>query len=193
MEKLPILITKNVLDLNQFVEFWSRLYSYPLENLYNERIKKNMFDNEDIQNLFVWKNGMDLSLLKQNSIDGKIKLKLKLINELKTQKNVDLESFKNKFSNLTTVWKIFLLHIIKPDKYPIYDQHIHRAFNYIHNEDYSRISSSYPSNNEKEKFYFNTYLPFIKKQKHINLKKLDEAFFSFGQFINTKKNLTLIK
>ena len=75
---------------------------------------------------------MVLSGGKQNSLDNKIKKKLFLINNLKTNDEIDLILFREEFKSLTTVWKIFLLHIIKPNVYPIYDQHIHRAFLYIH-------------------------------------------------------------
>lgn len=190
MKKLPILEKKNAKDLNQFIEYWSKLYSYPLEKLYNERIWKKQFDIADIQSLFVWKNGMNLSELKQKSLNEKIKPNLKLINRWKLD-SFDLNSFEESFSNLSVVWKIFLLHIIKPNMYPIYDQNIHRAFNYIHNLDYSNISSSMKKE-EKEDFYFNKYLCFIDSIENINLKKLDEAFFSFGKFINTRINSILV-
>jgi len=191
MKELPILEKKNAKDLNQFIEYWSKLYSYPLEKLYNERIWKKQFDIADIQSLFVWKNGMNLSELKQKSLNEKIKPNLKLINRWKLD-SFDLNSFEESFSNLSAVWKIFLLHIIKPNMYPIYDQNIHRAFNYIHNLEYSNISSSLKKK-EKEDFYFNKYLCFIDSIENINLKKLDEAFFSFGKFINTRINSILVK
>ena len=176
----------NSKDLNSFVEFWSKLYSYSNELLYSNVIAKNVFEEDDIQHLFIWKNGMKLSDLKQKSLEQNIIKKLPLINFLKSNETIDLELFKSEFKELSTVWKIFLLHIIKPSKYPIYDQHIHRAFLFIHNEDYSELSNTSINNNEKEIFYFDRYLPFIEASNAKDLKKLDEAFFSFGQFLNTK-------
>ena len=176
----------NSKDLNSFVEFWSKLYSYSNELLYSNVIAKNVFEEDDIQHLFIWKNGMKLSDLKQKSLEQKIIKKLPLINFLKSNETIDLELFKSEFKELSTVWKIFLLHIIKPSKYPIYDQHIHRAFLFIHNEDYSELSNTSINNNEKEIFYFDRYLPFTEASNAKDLKKLDEAFFSFGQFLNTK-------
>lgn len=101
-------------DLDTFIEYWSKLYSYPNERAYKNAISQKEFEKNHIQDLFVWKNGMKLSDLKQKSLESKILSKLDLINRLKINKEVDLELFKNEFKSLTTVWKIFLLHIIAP-------------------------------------------------------------------------------
>ncbi len=189
--KLPILKTENS-DLDNFIRYWSRLYDYPLESLYNERISKSKFVQEDLHLLFIWKNGMKLSSGKQKSFEDKILSKMEIINELKSKDTFELEEFQSQFKNLSAVWKIFLLHIITPNKFPIYDQHINRAFNYIHGLDFKNISADSMTNKNKEEFYFNTYLVFIESLKGINLKVLDEAFFSFGQFIKTKTYVQIV-
>ena len=191
MEILVFEIKKQT-NINSFIDFWSRLYSYPLENIYNKTIIKKQFEIDDIQRLYIWKNGMKLSNKKQQSLDLKIKAKLALINKYKQNDNWSIEDFQNEFEDLSAVWKIFLLHIIKPEIYPIYDQHIHRAYNFIHKLPYSKISASL-TNKNKEHFYFNTYLKFVNKLKDVNLKKFDEAFFAFGKFINSNNNIILFK
>ena len=174
-------------NLNSFIETWSKLYSFSNEAIYKNTISKEQFSENDIQNLFVWKNGMKLSVLKQKSLDEKIKSKLKIINDFKSASEICLNSFRREFKNLNaTVWKIFLLHIIKPTKYPIYDQHIHRSFLFIHNESWDTISNTSINNKDKEQFYFDRYLSFIAANEIKDLKKLDEAFFAFGQFLNTR-------
>lgn len=188
---LPILETAST-DLNRFIDYWSMRYDYSLESLYNERIFKSKFDIEDLQQLFIWKNGMKLSAGKQNSLDVRIISKLKSINELKSMDEIDLDAFQSHFKNLTAVWKIFLLHIIRPNTFPIYDQHINRAYNFIHGLDFRNISADSMTNKAKEDFYFNTYLDFIRSLDNINLKALDEAFFAFGQFINTKTYFKMV-
>lgn len=170
-------------DLNSFVLFWSNLYSFSNEKVYANAINKNVLTAKDIQDFYVWKNGMVLSGGKQKSLDIKIKAKLKIINDLKLNASIDLEAFRDEFKDLTAVWKIFLLHIIKPNIYPIYDQHIHRAFLFIHKKDYSTISNTSINNFSKEDFYFKEYLPFLKANNIKDIKKLDEAFFAFGQFL----------
>ena len=63
----PILELKKQTDIKSFIEFWSKLYFYPSENLYNETIIKTSYEIDDIQRLFIWKNGMKLSKKKQKS------------------------------------------------------------------------------------------------------------------------------
>ena len=63
---------------------------------------------------------------------------------------------------------------------------------YIHNKDYSGISSTM-SEKKKLDFYFMQYLPFVEALKVKDMKKMDEAFFAFGQFLNTKNQQLLVK
>jgi hypothetical protein len=177
--------------LIEFVESWSRFYTYANEAIYTQSIAKESFSKQDIQDLYKWKNGMKLSVLKQKSLDTKIKAKLTIINDFKNSDNLDLEAFKQEFKNLTAVWKIFLLHIIKPKEHPIYDQHIHRTLLFIHDKDFSNLSNTSINNKAKELFYFKEYLPFIKSNNIKDLKKLDEAFFGFGQFLKTRNYANL--
>jgi hypothetical protein len=193
MKLVTLVNTKNE-NLIDFINSWSKLYSFSNEAIYSKSIVKETFSKTDIQNLYKWKNGMKLSVLKQKSLDTKIKAKLSIINTFKSNNEIDIEAFRKEFKNLqATVWKIFLLHIIKPNKYPIYDQHIHRTFLFIHNEGWSNISNTSISNKAKEQFYFERYLPFIEAQNIKDLKKLDEAFFAFGQFLNTRNYSTLLQ
>ena len=115
-----------------------------------------------------------------------------MINTFRNSNMIEVEEFRKEFKDLTTVWKIFLLHIIKPSKYPIYDQHIHRTFLFIHNEDWSNISNTSINNKAKEAFYFNRYLPFIEEQQIKDVKQVDEAFIAFGQFLKTGSSSNLV-
>lgn len=188
---LVILKNQQTNDIAAFINSWSRLYTYTNEAIYSKSIVKESFTTQDIQNLFQWKNGMKLSVLKQKSLDTKIIAKLSIINDFKNSDILDLEAFRQEFNNLTAVWKIFLLHIIKPQEYPIYDQHINRTFLFIHDKDFSNLSNTSINNKAKELFYFEEYLLFIKSHDIKDLKKLDEAFFAFGQFLNTRNYANL--
>ncbi|MDP2686534.1 MAG: hypothetical protein Q8O62_04895 [Aequorivita sp.] len=188
---LPYLNKQSYISLDSFIDSWSKLYSFSNEAVYNKSISQEILTKTDIQNLYEWKNGMVLSLIKQNSLETKIKSKLSLINAFKAKDEINLDVYKMEFKNLSAVWKIFLLHIIKPNEFPIYDQHIHRTFLFIHNEDFSNIST-FITNQNKERFYFDRYLPFIQSNNIEDLKKLDEAFFAFGQFLKTRNYATLL-
>tara|TARA_R100000306_G_C4381213_1_gene144578 strand:+ start:9238 stop:9816 length:579 start_codon:yes stop_codon:yes gene_type:complete len=190
---LPILNNQFEKSIVLFIDKWSKLYSFSNEAIYKASISKKTLTKTDIQNLYEWKNGMRLSVQKQKSLDTKIITKLTVINKLKNSDVLDIEIFKKKFKTLSAVWKIFLLHIIKPTKYPIYDQHIHRTFLFIHKEDWSNISNTSISNKAKEQFYFERYLPFIESQNVKDIKQLDEAFFAFGQFLNTRNFASLFE
>jgi len=180
--KLPILTNKSSSKLDEFINFWSQLYKYDNSELYNVIHNKTLTEL-DLVKLYTWKNAMNLAATKRKSLDTKIISKLAMINKLRNSKEIDIEVFLVDFKNVSFVWKIFLLHIIKPNIYPIYDQHVHRCYLYIQNNDYSNIK---PTMNDQKKinFYFNEYLPFVQGLKINNLKKMDEAFFAFGQFLN---------
>ena len=184
--------TNSTSSLFEFIVFWSKRYSFANEQIYSDSISQLNYSQQNIQDLYRWKNGMVLSKLKQESLNQKIIKKLDLINNFKKSDKVNLDLFCNEFKELPAVWKIFLLHLIKPNIYPIYDQHIHRTYLYIHNEDWTNISSSNILNKDKEKFYFERYLPFIQTNTVCKIKQMDEAFFAFGQFLNTRNYATLL-
>ncbi len=160
VNKYPIIQSCFICDIREFIQFWSSCYSYQFEELYKTRIDLQQYTQTDIENLFEWKNGMELSGPKKISLKNNVTDKLNLINNFKSKEKLDVEEFKLAFKPMSAVWKIFLLHLIKPDYYPIYDQHIHRAYLYIHQKDYSGIKNTI-SNKAKEDFYFKEYLEFV--------------------------------
>jgi len=55
----------------EFVEFWSKQYSYSNEHIYDDNIGKELTE-ERILKLFHWKNGTPLSKLKLQSVKSPI-------------------------------------------------------------------------------------------------------------------------
>ena len=186
--KLITLEQKQIDNFIDFNDFWSEKYDYPNIETYDNILEKKEFSELDLEKIFQWKNGMTLSEAKKSGLDKKIISKRIIINELKLKFNE--EEFEKEFNSLTAVWKIFLRHIIKPCEYPIYDQNIHRAYCFINNdENWINITSTI-NDKKKQTFYFNDYKPFvIEKQRKYNLKlrKIDKAFFAFGQILNNNK------
>ena len=178
----PVLTKTQSGSLEEFISFWSRLYAYDNAALYN-KIHHKVLSEKDIKDLYQWKNGMKLSEAKEQSLNTKIIKKIKIINSLRAITEIDLGYFLKEFKEVSVVWKVFLLHIISPSIYPIYDQHIHRAHRFMNNEASDGIKASM-NESVKLKFYFEEYFPFVKESKIKDLKKMDEAFFAFGQFIN---------
>ncbi len=180
--------------MTEFISHWKKLYSYFDDNRYRQNISNTEFSSNNLEELFHWKNGMTLkgSGGKEKSLNEKILKRIELINEYKSLNTLDLEKFNIDFSNLSAVWRIFLLHILKPKQFPIYDQHIHRTYNFIHNLDWQSISNTI-SDKKKLEFYYSTYLPFVQTLGAVDLKEMDEAFFAFGQFLNTRNQKYLLE
>jgi hypothetical protein len=120
--KLAKLSFEREITLQDFVDFWSAFYDYPKEHLYAERIDKTEFTVDDIHKFYEWKNGTPLSQQKRNSLKN-ITNKLNIINELKKDFNLDI--FRREFNAISAIWKIYLLHLIVPQKYPIFDHVVH--------------------------------------------------------------------
>lgn len=186
----PILTKTQSGSLQEFISFWSRLYAYDNAALY-DKIHYKVLSEKDIKDLYQWKNGMKLSQAKEKSLNTKIIKKLNIINSLRATIEFDLDYFLKEFKEVSVVWKVFLLHIISPSMYPIYDQHIHRAYRFMNNEASDGIKASM-NESVKLKFYFEEYYPFVKESKIKDLKKMDEAFFAFGQFINIGNQKILV-
>ena len=187
----PILTKTQSGSLQDFISFWSKLYAYDNAVLY-DKIHHKVLSEKDIKDLYQWKNGMKLSQAKEKSLNTKIIKKIDIINSLRATTEFDLDYFLEEFKEVSVVWKVFLLHIINSSIYPIYDQHIHRAYRFINNQSSDGISASM-NEGTKLKFYIEEYYPFVKGSKIKDLKKMDEAFFAFGQFINLGNQKTLVK
>lgn len=192
-DNLFILESKLCNSITDFINHWKPLYSYFDDNRYYQNINVVQFNDTNLVDLFHWKNGMTLkgSGGKEKSLNDKILKRVLLINEYKKQSKIELEKFNEDFSDVSPVWRIFLLHIIKPNKYPIYDQHIHRTYNFIHGLEWKSIKNTI-SDKSKLDFYFKSYLPFVEKLEINSLKEMDEAFFAFGQFLNTRNQGTIL-
>lgn len=183
---LPILSKSTTSDINTFIDFWQQFYNYGMEKLYADNINAPTFLEPNIIALYIWKNGTPLSSLKEKSLQVKVIKKLELINSLRIKASWSSDDFHKEFKSVSAVWRIFLMHIIKPNVYPIYDQHVHRAYQYMNGYSTDGINTNI-KDQVKLAFYEGQYLPFVKQMNVGDLKKMDEAFFAFGQFLNTGK------
>lgn len=169
-------------SLQDFIQFWGDLYFDRNEKLYFDRIKKDQFTIDDIEKLFEWKNGTPLSQKKKNSLKN-ITKKIHIINKLKI--DFSLNIFNNEFVVISSIWKIYLLHLISPNNYPMLDQHVYRAYYFLTENRREEIPTI---NQKKEDFYFNRYIPFFNDLALNDLprKKIDESLWAFGKFLKTK-------
>jgi len=126
---------------------------------------------------------MRLSDRKNLSFERKVRKKLATVNRLKS--NFSLGEFNKIFSGLSAIWKIFLLHCIRPNIYPIFDQHVFRAMMFILDKTIHEVSKS-----EKEKYdkYFSLYVPFFNelvRQSDCDPIKVDHALWVFGKALKS--------
>lgn len=181
---LPILNCQGSVSAESFVAFWSKFYVETQEGKERyDAILKNKLTPNDIIELYTWKNGMRLAGPKLKSVQTNIAPKCDIINQLRTDFN--MAAFDERFGKVTTIWKIFLLHIIAPKTYPIFDQHVYRACYYLKTASIKELSTN---DNEKMKIYETEYRPFfneISTQSGCDEKKIDEALMVFGQFLKS--------
>jgi hypothetical protein len=163
----------------EFVAYWSARYDYGSdENLYAPHVGHPLTP-EAVRKLFRWKNGSQLSERKRRSVETNYIARLDEISALPPQ--TDAETFLRQFSNGGAVWRIFLLHCWQPERFPIYDQHVHRAMAYIQTEQREEITGW--SDARKITAYIQRYLPFHRTFSKIDHRSLDRALWSFGKFI----------
>src|SRR3989338_11014946 len=105
------ILTNNLVNPKDFVEFWSSFYNYQFERYYTPLIGKKRFSKEDLVKLFEWKNGGKLSQRKKQALDSIID-KLEQINALKSKFSKD--TFLEKFGFVKgPKWKLYLFHKIQ--------------------------------------------------------------------------------
>ncbi len=163
----------------EFIDFWARHYSNPLEHLYSENIDRPL-TAESVHHLFEWKNNGVLSSKKWTSVEEHY---VKHIEEVKKlPETTDAAAFLKQFPNGGPIWRIFWLHCWRPCRFPIYDQHVHRAMAYIENRQPNEIPQK---DTDKEDQYLKRYLPFHARFDGVNQRQVDKALWSYGKFLKT--------
>jgi hypothetical protein len=176
----------------KFIQDWSKIYNYPNYHKYNDNIK-NGFDNDNsLRDLFMWKNGTG-DAIAQNK-ETRVEEFINKREDLKKLKsNFTLEEFESLIQphNGASIWKIFLLHIIQPDQFPIFDQHVFRSFKFFTKGQIQEI----PSNNNLKYFiYKNEYVDWFNNLKithDLNPREMDKAFFMFGRTLKSLNSETI--
>lgn len=167
----------------RFVEFWASQYHDPREALY-ERCIGRPYAVEEVLDLFRWKNGGKLSARKQESVFKNY------VDRLEEFESLPLETspseFLQKWSSGGAIWRIFWLHCWRPDRYPIYDQHVHRAAARIE----SWPAGELPGAPGKQvAAYLQQYLPFCEKHG-FTTRADDRALWAYGKFLKSFTALT---
>jgi hypothetical protein len=173
---LPIYVARDA-SPEEFVDFWQRQYRYPKDDLYTNNIDQPLTP-ERIHQLFAWKNGSRLSDPKRRSVEQNYIARLDELGQLNP--TTDAEAFLAKFSSGGAVWRIFWLHCWQPNRFPIYDQHVHRAMALIEQGTREEIPQD---DADKVSSYLNRYLPFHKRFDGIDSRRVDRALWFYGKFV----------
>lgn len=162
----------------EFVEFWGRQYQYPDESLYTEGLARPLTIDR-IRQLYAWKNGGKLSRNKQRSVERNYIERLQDLNGMPL--DTSARSFLDLFPSGGAIWRIFWLHIWQPQRFPIYDQHVHRAMSFIQRRSPEDLRQF--SDNEKIAAYLERYLPFQHQFEGLDRRAVDRALWAFGRFV----------
>jgi hypothetical protein len=178
-----LMITYKPIDatMDEFVTFWSQCYGYNDENIYDENIKGDI-NEEKLMNLFKWKNGFKLSNNKEISIKKNFIARIDELSQI--PKNADPKQCLERFMHGGAIWRIFFLHCWNYEAFPIYDQHVHRAMEFIQKGSPGEIPSS---DKRKIDSYLNKYIPFHEEYKNYDQRMVDKALWAFGKFLKENK------
>lgn len=175
---------------NEFVDFWADQYRYSLEYLYENSISIKPFTDDAIRNLFLWKNGGKLSESKSESVErnyiqnkkhASVENAIGFVKEGQTEEAAKLarDFLINDFPEGGAIWRIFWLHCCD-QRFPIYDQHVHRAMVFIKNGQLEELGAF--SEEDKVESY-------LTKCRHFHSRfsgeqrKVDKALVTFGLFL----------
>jgi hypothetical protein len=167
--------------LDPFLDHWAPRYRYAAhEQLYEDHIGKADLKNDwkALKALFTWKNGREIAKPKLASVRA---------NYFECwAKDADLERrYLDPRQGGGPIWNIFYLHCRFPERYPIYDQHAHRAMVYVQKRLIGRDLTKEPRLFVYES-YTQRYRPFvddISRKSGRDLRTVDRALYTFGQFL----------
>ncbi len=165
-----------------FVRFWSSCYFNKNEVLYARSIRKPLTSKKLLE-LFKWKNNGKLSKTKLESVKRNFIARLGEVQGITNKK--DARNLLSEFEGGGPIWRIFFFHCCQPNWFPIYDQHVHRAMEYIVN---GRTKEIPRNDQEKIGVYLERYIPFYEKLECLGLDKMsaDKALWAFGKFIKDR-------
>ena len=162
-----------------FVEFWSSITSLrdeKNEESYRTNVGQQL-TKDRIRSLFEWKNGGPLSARKANSVSRYFNQEEQIPANATT---AELTQFLTRPGG--AIWRIFWLHIQHPSRFPIYDQHVHRAMAYLMQLHPREMPEA---NKDRVRAYLDDYVPFFAQFSAMAPRQVDRALWTFGKFLST--------
>lgn len=175
----------------EFIEFWALRYAPSQDALYTANINCRHHTATTLAELFRWKIG---AWLFSNSLKRTVKphflARIQQARELPP--DISAADFLDVFQDGGAIYRIFWLHCWHPQRFPIYDQHVHRAMSFIQ---HGRVEELNECGDEaKIAKYIDTYIPFFKtfpltglafdvNADGVRSRIVDRALFTFGKAI----------
>jgi hypothetical protein len=169
-----------------FIEHWSEVYrtTTKINAFYDQVIDQERFSKSEIRSLFDWKNGIPINGHPQKTASVEAVLsQLPLLNKLK--QNFDQQLFNKHFGAMSAIWQIFLLNLTDPRQFPIFDQHVYRAYRFITDR---VIVDTIPGTRRRQlKLYHEQYIPFFSaiRPPRMPIRRVDNALWTFGRFLKS--------
>ncbi len=176
----------------EFVEFWQQFYQSKVpDEVYQTNLNVGAeLTGENISQLWRWKNERYGSPLIEPT-----QAILEDINRFRNLEHIDEAKEREFWQRVATitpgiVWQVFLFHMARPQDYPIFDQHVVRAYlalttGYLWRNpgevgapcyNFERFSSSYSG---YRSFFFNL----VEEAGSPEPKQVDRALWAFGRHL----------
>jgi hypothetical protein len=170
-------------ELRPFLKHWSSRYKDANDQmLYDPYIGTADLktDESALIELFKWKNVGELSKKKSATIRANY--------FDRWTEDADLEArYLDPNQGNGPIWNIFYLHCRFPERYPIYDQHAHRAMIYMQEgaiceerDDLDRKPRPFVYESYKR---YRRFVEIIGRATDGDLRTIDRALYTFGQFL----------
>lgn len=171
------------LNWQRFIEFWSQFYNDTIhsdEKFYNPYIN-DLSKDDFLDKLWRWKMGVYFKSRNNQKALGLMRENIENIRNFRKSNPAfsKLYEFSEKIFKSGIIYRIFLIHICRPDDYPIFDQHVFRAFIFITTRKLIDTSQRTEDYLDYRKFVLK-----INKQYGITLRDTDKALMAFGQFLS---------
>lgn len=165
-----------------FVSYWSAVYPEQDDvDLYSPHI--GSLSPEALHHLFRWKFGARFAVATRRSVDTQVIPRLAELKGL--PEDCDACAFLRLFSQGGAIFRIFLLHCWRPKRFPIYDQHVHRAMGAIESGHCEEMEG-WPDG-RKITSYLESYIPFHRMFAASDQRLVDRALWAFGRFIKASR------
>jgi len=164
-------------DVKTFTEFWAARYTGYDDNFYHANVGHELTEAR-ILGLFQWKNGTPLSGPKRTSVIRNFVARRSELDQIAADETAS--ALLARFAEGGVIWRIFWLHCWQPARFPIYDQHVHRAMRFIQTGVREEIPEK---DSEKIGAYISHYIPFHARFDGLPHRTVDKALWAFGKFV----------